>query len=216
GHWDETLQHAEAVVAAADAGSGPMQVVDARILRARIRLARGDVGGALDDSASAAALAREARDPQVAFPALATYAHALVSAGQAEEADSVATELLESWAASGATLAGPWLPELAAVLAVLGRETDLAEAATRAPTPTRWLEAATAQAAGDSGRAAGIYAEIGSLPDEAYARLRAAENLVDAGRRGEAEAQLMLALDFFRAVDAAGYLRESEALLATT
>jgi class 3 adenylate cyclase/tetratricopeptide (TPR) repeat protein len=216
GRWDDTLEHAEAVVAAAEAGSGPMQVVDARILRARIRLARDDIGGATDDSAAAADLARQTKDPQVAFPALATYAHVLSSAGSTEEADSVATELLESWAASGATLAGPWLPELAAVLAALGRGADLAEAAKRVPTATRWLEAATAQAAGDPGRAAGIYAEIGSLPDEAYARLRAAESLMGASRRGEAEAALTLALDFFRAVDAVGYVREGEALLAPT
>ena len=67
---------------------------------------------------------------------------------------------------------------------------------------------------GDTSEAAGIYATIGSLPDEAYARLRAAEALANAGRRDEADVELDRALDFYRSVGAARYVREGEALLA--
>jgi hypothetical protein len=55
---------------------------------------------------------------------------------------------------------------------------------------------------------------MGSLPDEAHARLWAAKVLVAAGRRAEADQQLAQALAFFRAVGADQYVREGEALLA--
>ena len=59
--------------------------------------------------------------------------------------------------------------------------------------PTPWLEAASAFAAGDETTAADRYAAIGSLPDEAYARLRAGG---DASTAAEA---------FVRRVGAVGY-----------
>ena len=52
-------------------------------------------------------------------------------------------------------------------------------------------------------RAADVYAGIGSLPDEADARLRS-------GR----EDQVRRALDFYRSVGATRYIREGKALLA--
>jgi hypothetical protein len=55
-----------------------------------------------------------------------------------------------------------------------------------------WREAASLVISGDLGGAAKLYAEIGSVPDEAYARLRAADELVRAGDRAEA-GQLRLA-----------------------
>jgi hypothetical protein len=55
---------------------------------------------------------------------------------------------------------------------------------------------------------------MGSLPDEAYARLRAAETLAAAGRRDEGGEELERALEFYRRVGAVRYLREAEALLA--
>jgi tetratricopeptide (TPR) repeat protein len=216
GRWDETAEAADEIVVAAETGPGPIQRLDARILRARVRLARGDIAGALDDSKAAADVAREAAEPQVTFPALATRAHVLQAAGKQDEADAVASELLASWEESGATLPGSWLPELATVLVALERGSELADAAERVATPTRWLEAASAFAAGEPGRAARIYAEIGSLPDEAYARLKAAESLLDAGQRDEAQSELALALDFYSRVGATGYLREAETLLAST
>ena len=59
-----------------------------------------------------------------------------------------------------------------------------------------------------------LFGEIGSLPDEALARLRAAEKLVAAGRHAEADEQLARALAFWRSVRATRYIREGEALLA--
>ena len=58
------------------------------------------------------------------------------------------------------------------------------------------------------------YAEIGSLPDEALARLHAGRRLLARGRRGEAKAELDRALEFHRRVGAERYVQEGEALLA--
>ena len=64
--------------------------------------------------------------------------------------------------------------------------------------------------------AADILAEIGALSDEAFARLRAAEALVDTGQRADADAQLRQALAFYRSVGATAYVREGEGLLAAS
>ena len=53
-------------------------------------------------------------------------------------------------------------------------------------------------------------------PGAAYARLRAARELVAHGRRAEADAQLQRALAFWREVGATRYVREGEALLAAS
>jgi len=82
--------------------------------------------------------------------------------------------------------------------------------------PTRWLEAAKAFTGGEFERAADLYGEIGTLPDEAFARLRAAEALVALGRRSEADFQLRRALAFYHRVAATAYVREGEALLAAS
>jgi hypothetical protein len=67
---------------------------------------------------------------------------------------------------------------------------------------------------GDFERGADISARDGFVVDEAM--LRAAEALVEAGRRAEADVQLQKALTFYRSVRAARFIREGEALLAAT
>jgi hypothetical protein len=62
--------------------------------------------------------------------------------------------------------------------------------------------------------AADLLGELGLRPDEAHTRLRAARELVGAGRRAEADEQLRRALAFHRTVGATRYVREGEALLA--
>jgi hypothetical protein len=78
---------------------------------------------------------------------------------------------------------------------------------------SRWSDAALAILDGELEQAANLFAEIGSLPDEAYARLRLAEQLVAAGRHAEADEQLLQTLAFWRSVRATRYVREGEALL---
>ncbi len=79
---------------------------------------------------------------------------------------------------------------------------------------TRWTVATRAVVRGEYAEAAELFAEIRTRPHEAYARLRAAEKLIAADQRTEADDQLSRALAFFRSVGATRYLREAEALLS--
>jgi hypothetical protein len=81
---------------------------------------------------------------------------------------------------------------------------------------TPWIDAARAFAEGEFTRAAAIYTEIGSQPDAAYARLRAAGALMGQAPCGDVDEQLQQALDFYRSVGATRYIREAEVLLAAT
>jgi hypothetical protein len=96
-----------------------------------------------------------------------------------------------------------------------GAEAELLETLSRAHAhPSKWRRAAVAYASGDPAGAAEIYADIGTRPDEAYARLRAAELYLGDGRRTEADVELQKALAFWRAAGATAFVREGEALLA--
>jgi hypothetical protein len=129
-------------------------------------------------------------------------ARALLASGQVDQAAAVADELLAELAGRGAFPTNPdWAGDLAIVLRALGRSAEL-------------TRLAAAAATGDYGRAAELYADIGSLPDEAHARLRAGGQLLEAGRRAEGTAQVERALGFYRQVGASAYLREAGALLA--
>src|SRR4029450_11056192 len=116
--------------------------------------------------------ARESGDRLNLDPALAFKARVLLATDQAADAAKLVDELL-------ATLGGGLLkPELGVDLpiglAALGRPVEALDGAL----PSPWLDAARAYAAGDPARAAKLYAEIGSRPDEATARLAAARQLL--------------------------------------
>jgi class 3 adenylate cyclase/tetratricopeptide (TPR) repeat protein len=215
GRWDDALLVAERALESDEAGLPHLREVDARIIRAAVRAARGE-DGALEDSRAALEFAREPQDPQIIFPALACRARVLLESGDQDGARACATELIERWEASPASLVTRWAADLALVAAAVELSEEVAQTARKTLLRTRWLEAALALAEGDSRRAAGLYAEIGSLPDEAHARMHAAHALVAAGRRGEGEVELARALDFYRRVGAEAYLREGEALLTLT
>jgi hypothetical protein len=106
--------------------------------------------------------------------------------------------------------------DLAWVFVGLDRADEFAETMRQAVIRTRWIDAGEAIARGDYERAADIYAEAGTRPLEAYTRLRAAAQLVDSGRRSEADEQLQRALTFWRSVGATRYTGEGEALLAAS
>jgi hypothetical protein len=213
GQWDEALALAAEFVQQAESGLPHHREVDARLTRARIRLARGE-DAALEDSGLTLDFGRRVHDPQTLFPALAFYARALLGADPAR-ASALASELLERWAGAGLTFATFWLADLAVVLADLERGRELeAACASYLRIPSRWRDAALAVVAGADLEAGRIYAEIGTRPDEAFARERAAAALAKADRREEAEAELTPALEFFRSVGATDYLRRAEGFLA--
>lgn len=200
GRWDESSTEAGAIVALAeDSYVNPVARIFSPYLRARIRLARDDLAGAVADSEEAVELARRWPTWGNLGSVIAGQARVLLSAGRREEADALLSELIET----GLNIYG--LPDVAVVLVLLGRGDDFAAVADRQPGPSAWLDAAGALTAGEYVRAAVIYSEIGSLPDEADARLRSGE-----------EGEIQRALDFFASVGATRYIREAEALLAAS
>ena len=81
---------------------------------------------------------------------------------------------------------------------------------------TVWIVAGRAFVAEDFDRALALYDEMGCLPDVALVHLRAAEKLVAAGQRAEAEGHLGSAMSFYRTVRATRFIRQAETLLAAT
>jgi hypothetical protein len=140
-------------------------------------------------------------------------ARILTSAGRYEQARADAAELVRIWQQSDVSIGSYWTADLAFAVSQLGRDQDLLAPLMTAP-PTPWAEAARAVATGKFEQAAPLYAEIGSLPDEALARLCAARRLAAASRRDQARAELDRALAFYRRVKAERYVQEGEALLA--
>jgi tetratricopeptide (TPR) repeat protein len=163
-----------------------------------MRLGRDDVAGAVADGEEAVRTAREWRTWGNLETAQAGLARVLLGAGRHEEADALVTELLR--------LEPDWyaLPDFAICLDALDRADE--RLANEAFDQTSiWLSAAKVFVAGDYVAAADLYAKIGSLPDEADARLRS-------GIEGEVQR----ALEFYRSVGATRYIREGEALLTAS
>jgi class 3 adenylate cyclase/tetratricopeptide (TPR) repeat protein len=215
GRWDELLRHLDAAI---EMGGGSTEAMQALFVRALIRGARDDAEGALEDATTALQLARSRSSlpcPVLLF-ALVWYARTLLSVGRADEARTLADELTRLLAAAPPTLewGDAWI-DLAVVLPALDRTAALIDALGRAQA-TAWVDAAYAYASGDFVHAAETYATVGSPHDEALARLRAAQALIDDGRRAEADEQLQRALTFYRSVGATRYIREGEALLAAS
>ena len=190
-----------------------MLVSGDRGLRAVIRLSRGDLEGALDDTARTLELARTSDEPHVVWSAIAVRAWMLSEAEEKEEAARLLDEILadERVPPSGRLFRGHPLALWVAHRG--GRAAELVDwLEVGLVLRSRWIEAAEAFAAGDLVRVADLYGEGGHGPLEAFIRLRAAESLAATGRRAEAEAQLEPALAYFRSVDSTWFAREAESL----
>jgi hypothetical protein len=172
-----------------------------------MRLAQGDLVGALSDAARCLELAEEMKDPQALVSGLALAAFVAASAGQLADAEAHGDRVL-SFDASLYDV-GPTLFYLPWVYRALGRTGELAEAVARIPYPTPWVVACQAIIADDFARAAEIYGSAGSLPWEAYTHLRAAQ-------AGDPAADLQKAIAAFKKMGAAAYLAEAEQLLKAT
>jgi class 3 adenylate cyclase/tetratricopeptide (TPR) repeat protein len=213
GRWDEAFATAEEFIQEVEAGQAHYMEAACRYIRGTIQLARGDVTAALADARRATDAARGARDPQTLDPALAFEARTRLAVDDRERANALADELLDAWRSQGVppgheSVDGVW------AFSELGRSSEFADALERGRAQTPWHEAARLVVVGDLAGAADRYAEIGSVPDEAYARLRAAGELVREGHRGEADRQLRLALPVFAKLGATAWSAEAEALLA--
>jgi tetratricopeptide (TPR) repeat protein len=218
GRWHEAARILDEVIAEIDAGAAAYYEDPlCRALRASIALARGDLQRAVADSENALDRARMTKDPQLLAPALTLRSIALLAQGRREEASGLAAEVL----AGGSVLVTGLLTlhltttpiELAWLLRDLGRESELLSTLESAPS-TPWLEATRAIARGDIAQSVELIARIGAPSVEAYARLRAAEELARLDRHAEADEQLRSALVFFRKVGATRYVAQAEELPA--
>jgi tetratricopeptide (TPR) repeat protein len=213
GRWQEALSQIDAHLAESAAGTPHYLDSQSLYLRSRMRLARGDVAGALEDAEGSLERARRAKDPQNLFPATASAAVVFCSTGQRERAEPLVEELLRALVGEAT---GMWsFVDLGWALLSLGREPELLPVLA-VQNPSRWVDAAAAVARGDLEAAAETFTSIGSRVAEATARLRAAERLVAEGRRAEAAPHLDAALAFFASVGASASTREAEALLAAS
>jgi thioredoxin-like negative regulator of GroEL len=143
-------------------------------------------------------------------------AHVFSVASERSRALPLAREFLEALRSGvGMQFAVINLPTFASAALRLDLAQELVDAlADHLQTP--WIETVRAYAHGDFAAAAELLHRIGAKPEEAEARLRAAEQLVAEGRRAEADEQLQQALEFYRSVGATHYVRECEALLAAS
>ncbi len=215
GRWDEALAGADAFLAEIEAGSPHYLAAQVYSNRAAIRLGRGVVDAAIEDTERSLELARRAKDPQILSLTFAEAAHVLRETGDLERAVMLAQEVADEIDTAGSIGFGAVAVHvLAWTLTAAHRGVELANALDALPDP--WARAGAAYGRGNPAAAADICAEIGAVTQEAYARLAAARMLVEQGRRAEADEHLHRALAFYRSVGATRYVREGESLLAAS
>ncbi|HWL90373.1 MAG TPA: hypothetical protein VNP90_03315, partial [Actinomycetota bacterium] len=213
GRWDESLEILDAEIARMEAGAPHYLEVQHRQTRARIRLGRGDPEGALVDAERGVEVGRSAGDPQALLPTLAERGRVLFLIGRTEEAVASIQEILDSVGPKPAMDWSWWIVPAAVILTEVGRAEELL-ALGGEDLPSRWIHAGRLWASGDLPGAGDLFDEIGSAPDEAYARVKEAEHLIAAGRRAEAEPFLSRALELYRGMGATAFIKEAERLLA--
>jgi tetratricopeptide (TPR) repeat protein len=209
GAWDESLGRADEYIAEIESGQPSYAEAGVRRVRSRIRFARGETEGALDEMERILEVARQAKDPQVVTPALSAVARTYAEVSRDEDARAIAAELLREL--DGKT---EWrLVDITWVAGRLGYRAEFRRYVEQLPA-TRWRSALLAILDGEYETAADRLHEAGAVEHEATAHQCAAEQLLAEGRRAEADAQLQRALVFWRSVGANRYIRECESLLA--
>jgi class 3 adenylate cyclase/tetratricopeptide (TPR) repeat protein len=214
GDWAGAQRIADEMIAESERSPHSLEV-SMRNVRARMRLARGDVDGALADAEIGLARAREAKNPRSLRPALFVRALILFEVGRREEAELLLDELLVDSARPERRLAFDGPPEVPWLFKTLGRAPQWLEVQEMGPR-LPWVVAAEAVLGGEYVQAADIYADLLSVPSEGFTRQRAAESLLADGRRAEADVQLQRALELWRSLGASAYVAQCESLLAAS
>jgi len=168
GAWDEALDVANEYVSAIEGGQPHQMEGEMRVLRGRIKLARGDLFGAAADAERAVAFGRLTGHPYDVLPALAFAARAALQE-DARQAETLAAELFARLASDHTFWAAWALPDAVTVAAALGLVAELVSVLSVVDAPTRWDRAALAHARGATAEAAGIYRDMGALPEAAEA-----------------------------------------------
>ncbi len=198
GEWsrtEEVLQRYDRILHSMAGHYLDVQVdtVRAQMAGARVGRAAGEVWE------RAVERGRVVKDPQALAPTLSGYARFLLQYGEADAAIELIDEMNQlptqyfsalidfGWVAHDLGRPFLWTSERSGV----------------------WADAGRLIAGGELATAADLLAEKGMRVEEAYARLRAAEDLTGTERA----AQLEPALAFYRAVGASSYVLRAEALL---
>jgi class 3 adenylate cyclase/predicted ATPase len=210
GRWDEALAEANAFVAGSELRPHYLEGLALQI-RAEIRLGRGELKEALEDSDRALELSRRAPDPQNLFPSLAQAARHRLKIGRLGEALEIAREFVAE--ADRLEVAPPGYPQLTPYATELRLEEELRRIVDRVP-DGRYKDIAVADLDRDFTRAAELFASLRFPAAEAERRHRAAEELVATGERREALVQLERALAFYRSVGASYHVAQIEDALA--
>ncbi len=212
GRWDDCVDQADEFLAECEAGSPHYLEAEVRQQRASVRFGRGDTAGAQTDAATALELVREIKDPQLFHSVFSANIRLAAELGRLDAARDLASELLPTIGV-GARLDG--LIALAWVAGRIGVADELRDRlAGLEPATSLWLQAAREILGERFEQAAETFAEIGCVPDEAEARLRAGLRLSTEGRATEAEQQLERARAFYREVGATRLLAQAEPPLA--
>ena len=213
GEWDDALRKGEDFLLGVDEGSPHVLTWQVSAIRAEIRFAQDDPGGAISDAHTALEAGRSTGQSDWLCYILSACAHIYSLASDRDRASPLAREFLQAVSRDRAIgFAAINLPAFASAARLLGLAGELVDVLADLP-ETPWTAAARAYAQNDFIAAAEILHQTGSRPEEAEARLRAADQLVSLGRGAEADAQLRPALGFYRSVGATRYIRDCEALL---
>jgi class 3 adenylate cyclase/tetratricopeptide (TPR) repeat protein len=212
GDWDTAVRSFDAFITEAEGAGGHPGESIARALRGRIRLARGDLDGALEDGERGLVTGRRAQDPQALQPALLFKAWLLAQTNREGEALAMLDELVGQLQPGAGELADIAL-DVFLLLRALGRDTD-ALRGSMAP-GTRWADLVEMLIGGEAAQAADMCDDLGVLPHAALLRLHAARVLLSQGRARDAKPLLQKAVTFWRSVGAIRFIHEAEELAAT-
>jgi class 3 adenylate cyclase len=208
GDWRGTIELIEAFDGSAVPGSSHYMESLALDLRARLLIARDEISDALEATAREVEMTRAIADPQALLVAMGTRVTCLREAERIDEAAPLVDEVLSAWSSAEALSGMIAALDLAWTLRAMGRGGELLEILGARSWRPRWFEAAERVLRGDPAGAAEVCRRIGSLPEEAQARLWAAEGLPpDDPDRAE---HARRALEFFRRVDATRFVRRAE------
>jgi class 3 adenylate cyclase/tetratricopeptide (TPR) repeat protein len=215
GRWDEAVQLADAFVVECESDPHYGECL-VRYIRATIRLARDDSAGALEDARRSLDVARRAKDPQILLPALAVDVRVNLELGLEQEAEQTAIELVLELRRQPPGYQTEYVVPACLCARAGGLAGELRRVHERLRADHPWVMVARDILDERFADAAAGLLGIGDVANEAYARLRAAEQHAAVGRRAEAGAELDLALAFYRSVGATRYIRQGEALLAAS